>query len=273
MKLSLVLAVALLLAFPLALRAAEEKPDVEFKKVAEEYVKGWLAAHPLSATSLGLHEYDGRISDFTRLAIDAELSRLRRFDERLKKFDLEKLSAANAIELRVIQAAIRRDLFSIQDQDEFENNPMTYAQALDVNTYIKRDFSPLEDRVRSIIAIENQTPNVIIAAKTNLASVLPKPYVELAIQIARGNAEFLKKDLVEALKGLKDERLIGAFQLSNRKASMALLDYANWLEKEKLPKAIADWALGEEKYQPHARRNRNGRPSLPTKCSRSVWRN
>ena len=39
----------------------------------------------------------------------------------------------------------------------------------------------------------------MIAAKTNLAEVLPKPYVELAIQIARGAAEFLKKDLVEGL--------------------------------------------------------------------------
>lgn len=233
---------------PLVALAAESNPDAEFGKVADEYVKGWLTAHPLTATSLGLHEYDGRISDYTRLAIDAELSRLRRFDERFKKFEIEKLSASAAKDLRVLQAAVKRDLFDILDMDSFESNPMTYAQALDVNIYIKRNYSPLPDRVRSIIAIENQTPNIIIAAKTNLKSILPKPYVELAIQIARGAAEFLKKDLVEALKDLKEERLIGAFQLSNRKASMALTDYANWLEKEKLPKAIGDWALGEEKY-------------------------
>jgi uncharacterized protein (DUF885 family) len=151
--------------------------------------------------------------------------------------------------LRILQAAIKRDLFDLVDMGSFENNPMTYAQAIDVNVYIKRNFSPLEDRVRSIITIENQAPNIIIAAKTNLAQVLPKPYVELAIQIARGNAEFLKKDLVEALKDLKDEKLIAAFQLSNRKASTALNDYANWLEKERLPKAIGEWAIGEQKYQ------------------------
>ena len=246
---SLLVLCLLFCAFPLVSFAAEENQDAEFGKVAEEYVKGWLAAHPLAATSLGLHEYDGRISDFTRLAIDAELSRLRRFDERFKKFELEKMGASAAKDLRVLQAAVKRDLFDIQDMDSFESNPMTYAQALDVNTYIKRNYSPLPDRVRSIIAIENQTPNIMIAAKTNLMPILPKPYVELAIQIARGAADFLKKDLVEALKELKDERLIGAFQLSNRKASMALTDYANWLEKEKLPKAIGDWAIGEEKYR------------------------
>ncbi|MDQ3313318.1 MAG: DUF885 domain-containing protein, partial [Verrucomicrobiota bacterium] len=213
------------------------------------YIKGWLAAHPLTATSLGFHEYDGRINDFTRLAIDAELSRLKRFDERLKKFDPIKLTPRAAVDLRILQSAIRRDLFDIQDFAVFENNPMTYAQALDVNVYLKRNFAPLEDRVRSIIAIENQTPNIVIAAKTNLAPVLPQPYVELAIQIARGAADFLKKDLVEALKDLKDEKLVGAFAMSNRKASLALIDYANWLEKEKLPTASASWTLGEERYR------------------------
>ena len=228
---------------------AEQNQDGEFDKVADEYIKGWLAAHPLQATSLGFHEYDGRINDFSRLAIDAELSRLRRFDDRLKKFDLTKLSARAAADLRILHAAIRRDLFDIVDMNSFENNPMTYAQALDVNTYIKRNFSPLEDRVRSIVAIESQAPNIVIAAKTNLASVLPRPYVELAIEIARGSADFLKKDLVEALKDLKDEKLRGAFLISNRKAMMALLDYASWLEKERLPKAIGEWAIGEEKYR------------------------
>ena len=65
---------------PSPTRAAEEQ-DAEFEKVADEYIKGWLAAHPIAATSLGFHEYDGRVSDFTRLSIDAELSRLKRFDE------------------------------------------------------------------------------------------------------------------------------------------------------------------------------------------------
>ncbi|MEP6810726.1 MAG: DUF885 domain-containing protein [Chthoniobacterales bacterium] len=249
MKFPFALAFLLCATFLPTVQAAEENDDAEFKKVADEYTKGWLAAHPLDATSIGLHEYDGRINDYSRLALDAELSRLRRFDERLKKFDPEKLDGTAAIDLGILQTAVKHDLFSMQDMDQFENNPMTYAQALDVNVYIKRNFSPLEDRARSIIAIENQAPNIIIAAKTNLGANLPKPYVELAIEIARGTVEFLKKDLVLALKDLKDEHLRGAFAVSNRKASMALTDYANWLEKEKLPKAIGNWALGEEKYR------------------------
>ena len=36
---------------------------------------------------------------------------------------------------------------------------------------------------------------------------------------------------------------------SNRRAAAALTDYAAWLEREKLPKATPEFAIGEEKYQ------------------------
>ena len=236
------------LALP-ATQFAALTPDADYEAVAEEYIKGYFAARPLQATALGLHEYDGKITDYSRLALDAELARLRRFDDRLKKFEPEKLSQRQSIDLRVLQAAIKKELFQMQDMAIFELNPMVYARAADVNIYIKRNFAPLEDRVRSIVAIESQVPNIMIAARTNLADVLPRPYVELAIQIARGSADFMKKNLVTALAELKNDQLRGEFQETNRKAAAALSDYAAWLEREKLPKASPDFALGEEKFQ------------------------
>jgi len=228
---------------------AVETEDGEYEAVAEEYIKGYLSAHPLEGTALGLHEYDGKITDYSRLALDAELSRLRRFDDRLSKFDSGKLSSRQSIDLRILQAAVKKDLFEMQDMSVFERNPMVYARAADVNVYIKRNFAPLEDRVRSLAAIESQIPNILIAARTNLNDVLPKPYVELAVQIAKGSADFLKKDLVAAVGTPKDEQLRVAFHEANRKAANALNDYAAWLEREKLPKASMDFALGEEKFR------------------------
>ena len=55
-----------------------DDPDAEYETVAEEYVKTYLAAFsPARGTALGLHEYNGKISDYSRLALDAELSPLR----------------------------------------------------------------------------------------------------------------------------------------------------------------------------------------------------
>ena len=226
-----------------------QTPDSEYEAVAEEFIKGYFAARPLLGTAIGLHEYDGKITDYNRLALDAELSRLKRFDDRLQKFELNKLSQRQSIDLRILQAAIRNEIFQREAMAIYERNPIVYARAADVNIYIKRNFAPLEDRVHSIVAIESQVPNILIAARTNLDPVLSKPYVELAIRVAKGSADFLRKNLVEAVAELRDERVRTEFLEANRKAAAALTDYAAWLERDKLPKATADFALGQEKFQ------------------------
>src|SRR3989440_5623999 len=241
------LALSLIVIVPLI--SAAQNTDADFTAVAEEFIKGYLNARPLLATRLGFHEYDGRADDFSRLALDAELQRLRRFDDRLRKFEPEELNARNGIDLRILQAAVANELFEFQDVHKFERNPMTYAHCADLNIYIARKFAPLEDRVRSLIAIESQIPNILIAGKTNLEAVLPNPHVELAIQIARGSADFLRKDMVTAVDTVKDQELRGNFLDANRRAASALSDFASWLEKDKLPKATPNFALGEAKYQ------------------------
>jgi uncharacterized protein (DUF885 family) len=235
--------------WPLASAFAAQTPDSEYEAIAEEFIKGYFAARPLLGTAMGLHEYDGKISDYSRLALDAELSRLKRFEDRLQKFELGKLSQRQSIDLQILQAGIRKEIFQREAMSIYERDPMVYARAADVNIYIKRNFAPLDDRVHSIVAIESQIPNILIAAKTNLDPVLPKPYVELAIQIAKGSADFLRKNLVEAITELKDEHVRTEFLEKNRKAAAALTEYAAWLERDRLPKATADFALGQEKFQ------------------------
>jgi len=133
------LLIALLALLLASAACAAQTQDAEYEAVAEEYVKTYLAAHPLQGTALGFHEYDGKISDYSRLALDAELSRLRRFDDRLAKFDPKNLSPRQSIDLRILQAAVKRDIFEMQDMSVFERNPMLYARAGDVNVYIKRN--------------------------------------------------------------------------------------------------------------------------------------
>ena len=246
----LLLAFSLGAATPARTQAAETpKSDADFDKLALDFVSGYLAARPLQGVALGFHQYDGKIRDYSRLAVDAEVERLKRFQGQLSKLDGSKLSKQGDIDRRLLLTAIAGELFQIEEMGIFDRNPMTYARALDLNIYVKRDFKPLEDRMRDIVTIEDQAANIMTAGKTNLAAVLPKPYVELGIQVANGSAEFLEKDLAAALKDVKDEQLMAAFQDSNKKAVAALRDFATWLSKEKLPKATADFAIGPAKYQ------------------------
>ena len=224
-------------------------PDAEFQRTADEYLKGHLAWRPASGMALGLHEYDGRITDFSRASLDAELRRLKQFDAKLAPLSPKNLTREAAFDYRLLQANIRSEIFGFEQVESFTRNPMTYAQAIDLTQYVKRDFAPLSNRVRSILAIEKQTPVLFTAARMNLRPILPKPFIETAIDVAEGQIAFLEKDLPLAVKDVNDSALLKEFNAANRIALTELSNFVAWLKSERLPQADHSFALGREKYR------------------------
>jgi uncharacterized protein (DUF885 family) len=223
--------------------------DAAFQKLSDDYLTGYLAWRPGNGVALGYHQYDGKVTDLSKESLGKELGRLKDFDQKMAATDTTSLSPQAFYDFRILRSAIKNEIFNFEDMGVYNKNPMTYPGALDVSIYIKRDFAPLEDRVKSIIAIEKTAPNVFAAAKENLKDTLPKPYVNLAINITQGAAAFLAGDLKVALKGLKNDTLIKAFNAANKIAIDGLNGYADWLTKTKLPKANNNYAIGEASYK------------------------
>jgi uncharacterized protein (DUF885 family) len=223
--------------------------DSTFNKLSEEFIAGYLAARPEQGVGLGLHAYDGKSTDYSKANLDKELARLKDYEQKLAAIDTATLSTKMFYDYRILNSAIKSEIFRFEDMAIFTQNPMTYAGAVDVSIYVKRNFGPLEDRLKSIIAIENNAPQVFAAAKANLADSLAKPYVETAIEIAKGTAEFMNGDLIVALKDVKNDTLMTAFKAANKIATDQINAFADYLQKEKLPKAHNHYALGTEKYK------------------------
>ena len=227
----------------------QQTPEIAFARLTDEILSDNFEFQPLQAVGLGLHQYDGKFPDFRGVSIQAEVGRLHSFQKQLEEIDHEKLSAASLLDWKLMRQQVRLNLFQMEEAGTFDKNPMTYAGALDLNVYLKRDFAPLADRLRDIVETEKQVPVMFAAAHANLAEVLPKPMVELAVDIAKGGADFLTHDLVEAVKDVKDDALQAEFKTANDRAAAELNAYADWLTKEKLPNADGSFALGEKKYR------------------------
>jgi uncharacterized protein (DUF885 family) len=230
-------------------RSTARGEDAAFSRLADEYIAGYLSWRPQTGTALGFHDYDGRATDYSQASLNAELGRLKSFDQRLASLNTNRLSRQASYDYRILHSAIQREIFGFEQIQSYSRNPMTYSSALDVNIYIKRDFAPLEDRVRSIIAILNHAPHIISAAKANLAESLSRPQVETAVEEADGAADFLSKDLVAALKNVKNQELMAAFNAANTSAIGEMRGFAAYLKEQKLPIANDRYALGREKYQ------------------------
>ncbi len=222
--------------------------DAGFARLSDEFLTGYLAWRPLMATTLGLHEYDGKITDYSRASIEGEMARLKQFEARLAALRPESLSRETRFDWQILLTGVRGELLRFREMASYTRNPMTYAGALDLNVYAKRNFAPLDDRLRSIVAIEKEAPKMFAAARANLDQSLPKPYVEAAIEVAKGAADFLAKDLADAFKGAGDESLRKDFAAANDRAVTELRDFAAWLEKEKMPAANARYDLGRESF-------------------------
>lgn len=223
--------------------------DEAFLKLSEEYITKSLEWNPQSGVSLGLHEYDGKLGDFSKLNIDKRVTALKKFDQEFSAIDSTTLSKRNYYDWKIIKSNVKNELFSFEDLKPFTKNPMVYAGAIDVNIYIQRNFAPIEQQIKSIIAIEKEAPNFFKNAKANLQDSLALPHIKLAIDIARGSASFLGKDLLVALKNVKNDSLMKSFNETNQKAIAAINDFAAFLEKEKLPKANNKYGIGAENYK------------------------
>src|SRR5262245_33481336 len=77
--------------FPQASDGSREA-DASFEKLANDYIKGFLAWRPQTGTALGFHEYDGKVTDLSKASLDAELARLKAFDKKLSAIHVETLS-------------------------------------------------------------------------------------------------------------------------------------------------------------------------------------
>jgi uncharacterized protein (DUF885 family) len=223
--------------------------DSAFQQISSEFLAGYLAWRPQTGVALGFHEYDGKVTDYSKASLDNELKRLKAYDQKLAVFDTASLTPKMFYDFRILQSGIRGEIFGFEERKLYTYNPLSYAGAVDVNLYIKRNYAPLADRLKSVIAVEKEIPALFTAAKSNLADSLPLPYIQTAIEIASGSALFLKGDLIVALKELKNDSLMAVFKQANNKSIAATSAFVEWLRKEKLPKANNHYAIGKENYQ------------------------
>ncbi|MEI9945123.1 MAG: DUF885 domain-containing protein [Chitinophagaceae bacterium] len=227
---------------------SQTNKDEAFQKLSDDFLAGYFAWRPQLAVSLGFHEYDGKVTDYSKASIDAEVNRLKEYDQKLDSIDTASLSTTAFYDYRILKSNIKNEIFNFEEKN-FATNPMYYAGALNVNLYVKRDYAPIDERLKHIITTAKATPAVFAAAKANLQDSLPKPYIETAISIAEGSVSFMKGDMFKALSEVKDDSLVGVFINANHDAIDAIEDFISWLKKDKLPKATSKYAIGTESYK------------------------
>jgi uncharacterized protein (DUF885 family) len=238
----------LLLGFLAAISAAA-KPRT-FHEVVDAYFDDYFKANPSAATSVGFHQYDHQLEDFSLAAHEKTRQRLQQYLTEFEAINPQSLSPLDRDDREIMIATIHSALLEEERVQMWRKNPDNYSTAVTSSIFslIKRNFASPAERLRSVIEREKQIERALAQARAVLQNP-PGIYTDIAIEQMPGNIDFFQVTLPEAFKSVNDKTLVTEFTQVNDAATLQLKNYQSWLQKDLLPRSNGTFAIGAENYR------------------------
>jgi len=113
---------------------------------------------------------------------------------------------------------------------------------------LMKDFAPFRVRMKGILGRLREIPRVLRQGKENLVpEKVPPVWAEVALEGAKRGIILFR--LVVPLLALRTPLLFPRVLQASRKAAAALRDYIAFLEREILPQAKGDFAVGKDLFE------------------------
>lgn len=225
--------------------AAPPAPQSAFSRLTDEYLDTFAARHPSIAAGNGLHQYDGRLDDFSPTAVSAEVVDLGQWQRRLKSLGAAKLSPQERIDARILAGIVDGWLLDLGDVQTWRSNPMIYAAALadGVHGLMTMDSAPPAARMRQVISKLDGVPYLLASARANVTNPA-RLFATRGGAMFRATASMLREDLPTAFRGVPDARLQQGMREAAARSAVAIDDYAKFLEQDVAPSATGSYAIG-----------------------------
>ena len=253
------IACAIALALPLGSTAFAAQPaptdttaaDQAFTHLSDQYFDTYyFPTNPSTATSDGFHDWDGKLEDYSRAGVDANVKALKQWEARISAVDPSTLGQFVQGDRELVLNNIHSTLLTLQTIKPWQKNPDSYSSGITSSafTLMERKFASPETRLRALIAREKQMPGVLADARKNLDNP-PKIYTQIALEQLPGLVDFFQHDVPSAFADVADADLKQQFATSNGAVIKALQDYQSWLKSDLLPHSHGDFRLGTQAYE------------------------
>ena len=224
---------------------------MSFADTVDAFFVDFFRHYPVHATDAGNHEHDGVWPDVTDAGTQERIAWLRAAQTGLKAAD--GLTRDEEIDRRVLIGQIDELRFDEEDLDEPSWSPIVYSYLLGGGLFalVSREFAPLEDRLASAAARMEGIPDVLQAARANLASGRGRAvsgfHVEKGIATMPGVSD-LCRTAVEMAADV-DTTLRDRVSAAATPAIEAVESFISWMRDDLLPTADGDFRLGRDLYE------------------------
>jgi uncharacterized protein (DUF885 family) len=199
------------------------------------------------ARELGLHEYDGRVAPLSREAIQAQVERLRAAAKDLAAVAPERLTEDEALDRAELEHWVAARLFWWVDRDAARKLPQAYQDAFDVSLYLDREYAPLEERARRLLAQEEAALAEVVHVRENLTPPLSQPVADVAARNFAGFAVYLRGDVAKKFGAVGDAAQRERFAKANAALAREAEALGVWLKKE-AQRGDQSHVLGPERF-------------------------
>jgi uncharacterized protein (DUF885 family) len=217
----------------------------------DDYFSALFEWSPTFGTSVGLHQYDSKIEDFSGPAVKRRIEELKGLQLRLAGLLDSKMKPDERIDAEILDGQIKAELLDLETLQTWRKNPMNYVglPGSAVDGLIKRKFAPASERLRSVIARLKGVPPLLEAMRQNIQNP-PRELTDLAVRIARGSVSFFRETIAVWAKDAAgaDTVLWSEFEEANGAAVQSLQDAVSWLETTLLPNSRGIYAIGAENF-------------------------
>ena len=231
-----------------ATRLAATPADTTFETVAKAAIEDYVRLNPESATQLGDHRFDGKLTDYSAAGLKEATDVARKHLAELAAIDRSGLTGANRIDIQILQENLEYQVFGIEEERQQETNPRSYNQSFADCIYAltARESVPVAVRLHAIAQRLAAMPAVIEAAKANLKNPASIK-TQTAYDQMGGAISLIRDELEPLLKQAPEMRAEVA--PAQAKAVAALTAYQAWLKTDLLPRSTGDFRLGEKLYR------------------------
>lgn len=261
MSAKLLLRLALVMAFAVALLSVACQQTIQptnqpatntanskaWDSYVNEFIEAYFVAHPDFAVRAGRHEFDGKLPDWSATGLASEGRRLHAARDRVTGFQDSSLDERQQFERDYVAAVIDSDLFWLESTEWPMRSPQFYADAIDPDVYVSREYAPLDQRLRAYTSYAKAIPAALDQVRKNLRTPLPKTFVKIGHTTYGGLISFYEKDVPAIFAPVKDEQLQKDFKAANDAAIKAMKDIDGWFKSQEAT-ATTNFALGAEKF-------------------------
>ncbi|HEX3280779.1 MAG TPA: DUF885 domain-containing protein [Pyrinomonadaceae bacterium] len=219
----------------------------EWDSYVNEFIEANFVAHPEAGVQAGRHEFDGKLTDFSAEGIANEIKRLHAARDRVAAFQDSTLNERQRFERDYVAAVIDGDLFWLESAEWPFRCPQFYADSIDPDVYVSREYAPLDQRLRAYTAYAKSIPVAVEQIRKNLRTPMPKSFVKIGHTTFGGLVSFYQKDVPGIFASVKDEQLQKDFKEANDGAIKAMQDIDAWFTTQEAS-ATTNFQLGAEKF-------------------------